>query len=592
MIGPLAPAPAGRVTAGWIRPRIQTCIVGTLQTALKLERPAAAVLAARGYTDPASASEFLCPQLASLHDPFSMRDMDKAVARIEAAIRCGEPILLYGDYDVDGACSIVVLKRAIEILGGRAAFHIPHRLKDGYGIHLEPIDSAAAAGIRLIVSADTGIRARAAVQRAKHLGIDIIVTDHHLPDAELPPAFAILNPNRPGCGYPNKHLCGAGVAFKLVHALFLHLIPDHSRRRALLDSFLKLVAIATIADIVPLTGENRLLAHAGLSGLRSVRNPGLKSLLRVSGFEEGECPSAGQVAFRLAPRMNAAGRIANARDVVELLLTDDLQRAQALAAQLDTLNRERQQVEARIVEEILRQCEQSAAVPSSALVFSGSGWHLGVLGIVAGRLAERFYRPVFVLSDALAPENGEPLLSGSGRSIPSFHLLEALESMPDLFTRFGGHCQAAGVTLPAASLPEFRRRFQAYASARLGAAPPVRSYTIDAEVPFPELTERAISELMNLGPFGFGNPAPLLYAEDGEIAGPPKDLKNGKHFTVPLRHQSRMLFAKAWNFEERAALLAPGSRVDLLYQIEDDPFSRKRGYGSWCLSLTAIRPRN
>jgi single-stranded-DNA-specific exonuclease len=517
-----------------------------------------------------------------------MRDMDRAVVRLASAIQNREPILLYGDYDVDGTASIVVLKKAIEILGGQADFHIPHRLRDGYGMRSEVVEEAARRGVRLIVSVDTGIRANEVVRHAHDLGVDVIVTDHHLPEAELPPALAVLNPNRPGCEYPDKQLCGAGVALKLVQALLARSPLTAARQEALLDSFLKPVAIATVADIVPLTGENRVIVRRGLGGLNAVRNPGLRALLAVAGFTEGERPSAHEVAFRLAPRINAAGRMATARDVIELFLTADETRAQVLASQLDTLNRERQQTEAKIVEAILNRCEEDALLlhDRAALVFAGAEWHLGVLGIVASRLVERFSRPVFVLSQAA--EDG--LFSGSGRSIPAFHLLEALESMRELFTKFGGHRQAAGLTLRAPDIETFRQRFHTHAAGVLTADDMRPLYRIDAEASFAALSDKCISELQSLGPFGFGNPAPIFHCAAADVAGPPKALKEGKHFNVPLRHNGRLLFAKAWNFEDRVALLQPGTKLDILFQVEDDPFSRKRGYGSWCVTLKDARP--
>ena len=466
-------------------------------------------------------------------------------------------------------------------------------MKDGYGMRHEIIERAAATGVRLIVSVDTGIRANDVVRHAKERGIDVIVTDHHLPDKELPPAVAVLNPNRPDCGYPNKHLCGAGVALKLVQALLTRSALPPSRQAALLDSFLKPVAIATVADIVPLIGENRVIVRRGLSGLRQVRNPGLRALLAVAGFTDGEMPSAHQVAFRVAPRINAAGRMATASDVIELFLTSDETRARTLAEQLDALNRERQLVETQIVETILQQCEENNALAENktALVFSGPGWHPGVLGIVASRLVERFCRPVFVLSDALNVDAAEgPHLGGSGRSIPAFHLLDALESMPHLFRKFGGHRQAAGLTIHADRLAEFQRRFDEVAAAKLSPEDLRRSYTVDASVGFDEFTEHCIQQIFSLGPFGFGNAAPTFHAEGVEVAGPPKALTEGKHFSVALRHRGKLLFAKAWNFANRQHLLLPGAKLDVLFQVEDDPFSRKRGYAGWCLSLKDAKP--
>lgn len=579
-----------RMPARWIAPRDSKEAAAVLAQRLGLRPMVAAVLVNRGLGEIAEAERFLSPGLDLLHDPFLMRDMDGAVKRLWSALERREPILLYGDYDVDGTSSVVVLKKALEILGGAADFHIPHRLNEGYGMRTEAVERAAANGVRLIVSVDTGIRASGAVECANAAGIDVIVTDHHLPEAELPPALAVLNPNRRDCGYPDKNLCGAGVTLKLVQGLLARSSLSGARQAALLDSFLKPVAIATVADIVPLTGENRVIVQRGLSGLREVRNHGMRALLAVAGFDDGECPSAHEVAFRLAPRINAAGRMATAQDVIELFLTEDAARARSLADQLDALNRERQRVETEVVEAILKQCEEAGGQDAAALVFSGPAWHLGVLGIVASRLVERFWRPVFVLSDAVAREADEPCFSGSGRSIPGFHLLEALESMPDLFARFGGHRQAAGVTLRCDRIEDFRRRFRECAERVLTAEDLRPQYAIDAEGSFAELTDACVRQVMRLGPFGFGNPAPIFLASGAEVAGPSKASADGKHLTVPLRHDGRLLFSKAWNFGDRAELFAPGAKLDVLFQVEDDSFSRKRGYGWWCLSVKDVRP--
>ena len=582
-----------RPSARWLLPDSSPAIVSQLETELGVARVAAEILANRGYADAEAAREFLSPSGASLHDPLLLQDMDRAVERLGRAIRERERILIYGDYDVDGTASIIVLKKAIEILGGIADFYIPHRLTEGYGMKADVIERAAATGVSLVVSVDTGIRALEVVRHAQTVGIDVIVTDHHLPDSDLPPALAVLNPNRPDCNYPFKDLCGAGVTLKLVQALLERSELPASRQAALLDSFLKPVAIATVADIVPLNGENRTVVRRGLSGLRNVRNHGLRSLLRVAGLDAGEVPSAHQVAFRLAPRINAAGRMATARDVIELFLTTDPARAEALAEQLDVQNRERQQVESTIVETILKQCEETGSeLHSRALVFSGENWHLGVLGIVASRLVERFCRPVFVLSNGQHGEGNEPCFTGSGRSIPGFHLLNALETMPELFTKFGGHRQAAGLTVRAANLPEFRKRFAEVGTTLLTDDHLRPQYTVDATVTFPELTEPCVADVLSLGPFGFGNASPILAAFGVTVAGPARTLNNGKHLSVPLSHQGRTLFAKAWNFGDRLHLFEPGNQLDVLLQVEDDPYSKKRGYGSWCLSLKDAQVRD
>ncbi len=488
---------------------------------------------------------------------------------------------LYGDYDVDGTTAIVVLKKALDILGGIATFHVPHRLRDGYGMKSEVVEEAAAQGVKLIVSVDTGIRANEVVKHATALGIDVIVTDHHLPETELPPAVAVLNPNRPDCDYPEKNLCGAAVAFKLVDALLRSF--DDPRRERLLESFLKLVAIATVADVVSLTGENRVIVKLGLAGLDKVRNVGLRALLEVAGITPGEAPTAGQVAFRVAPRINAAGRMASAADVIEMFLTDDEPRARALAAQLHELNTDRQQTEAEIARAIFQQCVDLPVTDhDAALVFAGDGWHRGVVGIVASRVVERFHRPAFVLGI----ENG--MAQGSGRSISKFHLLEGLESMADLFTKFGGHRQAAGLSLPSARLEEFRERFRAHAATLLTPADFEPVLEIDATLEFSELDDASAADVLRLAPFGFGNRAPRFAVRGVEVAAAP-EIRNEKHVFVRLRSDRRTFRAKAWNFAARADELELGRHLDVAVCLEDDAYSARRGYAPWQVILEDVR---
>ena len=529
-----------------------------------------------------AARRFLAPSLGDLNDPLLMRDMQRAVDRLLVAIRQDEKILIYGDYDVDGTSSVVLLTKAIELAGGAAGFHVPHRLKDGYGMRAEVVEAAAEQGVKLIVSVDTGIRAAEVVARANELGIDVIVTDHHLPESALPPALAVLNPNRPDCSYPCKDLCGAAVAFKLAQALLNSLDWPPGKARRIAESLLKIVAIATVADVVPLTGENRAMVKHGLDGLNAVRNPGLRALLDVAGFTNGKIPSSRQVAFQIAPRLNAAGRMDTARTVIELFLTNDIERARELAKQLHDQNAERQQVEA----EIRDLCEQiEVAEDSAALVYYAEAWHRGVLGIVASRLVERLHRPVFVLGRN--EEDG--LAQGSGRSIEPFHLLEALESMADIFVRFGGHSHAAGVTLDPARIEEFRERFNAFASTRLSPDDLRPCLQIDAIVDLPEITDSAVDGIFALAPFGHGNPAPLFAALGAEIIGIPAILKE-KHLRLIVRHKARSLTLKAWNFAARAAELTPGARVDIAFSIEEDAYSAARGYPGWCAILRDVRP--
>jgi len=422
------------------------------------------------------------------------------------------------------------------------------------------------------------------VKHAAGLGIDVIITDHHLPEAELPPALAVLNPNRRDCKYPEQNLCGAGVVLKLAEALMSTVGWERPRRERMIDSMLKVVAIATVADVVPLTGENRVIVKRGLGGLDRVANHGLRALLDVAGCEAGKRPSARQVSFQIAPRINAAGRMASASDIIELFSTGDPERARAIAAQLNELNQHRRLTEEDIQQAILAQClAQPVTDGDAALVFAGEGWHRGVVGIVASRVVERFHRPAFVFGI------DEGVAYGSGRSIRAFHLLEALEAMPSLFTKFGGHRQAAGVTLPASQVDEFRMQFSAYAAARLTTADFQGEIEIDAEISFKEITDQSVAQLLDLAPFGFGNAAPTLVARDVEVAGLPQ-VKNDKHMFLRLKSEGRVMRAKAWNFAERAAELAPGARVDVALQFEEDAYSAERGYAPWQMCMRDVRP--
>ncbi len=573
------------IESRWRLPGVAPGEAQALAETLAISIPAARVLLARGYHDAAKARRFLCPSIEDLNDPFLMCGMRVALDRLRRAIAGSEKILLYGDYDVDGTASVVIVKKAIEMAGGKVGFYIPHRIRDGYGMRNEAIEQAASDGVTLIVSLDTGIRASAAVARATELGIDVIVTDHHLPDAELPRACAVLNPKQPACEYPDKDLCGAGVAFKLVQALLGSLGWPADKVRRMTESFLKVVAIATVADVVPLTGENRVIVKFGLEGLRSVRSPGLRALLDVAGCAPGEPVTANNVAFRIAPRMNAAGRMADANEIVNLLLTENEEQARAIAARLQDLNRERQDVQSEIVRVILEEC---LAAPvrddQAALVFAGKEWHRGVVGIVAGRLADRFHRPVFVLAE----DSEQGVMQGSGRSTPAFHLLEALESMQDLLIRFGGHRQAAGLTLASERVEEFRLRLGVYAAARLTPADFVAEIEVDAPLALQEIDDRVVADILAMEPFGCGNPAPVFAAFGTEVAGPPAPLGD-RHLLIRLGQKDRTLRFKAWGFAGRAAEFAPGARLDAAFSIESDDYAAARGYPGWCAVLKDVR---
>src|SRR5450755_4078728 len=424
------------------------------------------LLVARGIDDPEVAGHFLAPDVGDLHDPLRMTGMHSALDRLEAALERKEKVLIYGDYDVDGTTAIVILKTAIEICGGAADFHVPHRIREGYGMRDEVIERAAADGVRLIISVDTGIRAFAAAETARRTGVDLIVTDHHLPGTDgVPQALAVVNPHQDGCDYPCKYLCGAGVAFKLAQGLMQRRLDAKDQSRFLM-SFMKVVAIATIADAVPLLGENRVFAKLGLQGLRSPVNVGLRALLEVAKLGDGRPLTATEVAFRIAPRLNAAGRMDVARDVVDLFNEKNVERARQIAGRLDKLNAERQEEERRIMGSILRRLDDDPALREAyCVVLDGEGWHRGVIGITASRVVERHGRPTLVISREGSREGDEA--HGSGRSIPSFHSLHALESWPELFSRYGGHAHAVGFALPCANVEKLRKHLDSYARARL-----------------------------------------------------------------------------------------------------------------------------
>ncbi|HWY57325.1 MAG TPA: single-stranded-DNA-specific exonuclease RecJ [Terriglobales bacterium] len=487
----------------------------------------ARLLVMRGINDIETANRFLTPSLGHLHSPYLMSGMKAAVDRLDAAIERKEGILIYGDYDVDGTTAIVILKTAIELCGSTADFHVPHRIKEGYDLRGDVIERAAAAGIHLIISVDTGIRAFAAAETARNLGVDLIVTDHHLPGQDgMPTALAVLNPNQSGCDYPCKALCGAGVAFKLAQALMERRLT-HRDQAPLLKSFMKIAAIATIADAVPLTGENRVFAKLGLEALRSAVNPGLKALLEVAQVS-GRPLTSGEVGFRIAPRINAAGRMDVARDVIELFSVKEATRAREIAHKLDQLNADRQAEERQILEAINSRLEQEPALLSSfCLVIDGDGWHRGVIGITATRIVERYCRPTLVIS-----RDGSEA-HGSGRSIRAFHLLNALESCAPLFTRFGGHAHAVGFSMPAANLPELCSHLDGYARARLTLADFEPTLDIDAELPFDQIRPELFQALHRLEPFGMGNPEPVFASRDLLLMAPPRVMKE-KHVKLRL----------------------------------------------------------
>jgi len=554
----------------WTLKAADESLVSRLISESHLDPLIARLLAVRGVRGPEEAARFLHPSLAHLNSPHLMLGMKTAVERLRAAIERKEKVLIYGDYDVDGTTAVVILKAAIELCGGVADFHVPHRIREGYGMRDDVIERAAAEGVRLIISVDTGIRAFAAAATARRVGVDLIVTDHHLPEVEqgVPGALAVLNPNQPGCGYPCKELCGAGVAFKIVQALL-----EESGRARLVPSFLRMVAIATVADAVGLVGENRVIARLGLDGLRNAVNPGLKALIAVSALDSGQAINSGDVAFRLAPRINAAGRMDVAQDVVELFSTHDEARARELAEHLDRLNAERQAEEQRIMAEIHERLDGDAALRERyCMVIDGEGWHRGVIGICATRAMERTGRPTLVVA-----RDGEEA-HGSGRSIEAFHLLDALESCAGLFIRFGGHARAAGFALPSERLPELCEALDRYAHTRLTPADFIQTLAVDAELGLEQITPQFHAMIEQLRPFGMGNPEPVFAARGVRLGLPPKVLKE-KHLRLRVvketpgnngRAQFHAFDAMGWRMVERTEKepLVAGDVLDIAFTVE------------------------
>jgi single-stranded-DNA-specific exonuclease len=510
----------------------------------------AALLINRGYADERAARVFLSPTYDQLHEPYSMLGMKEAVARLQRAVEAREPVLIYGDYDVDGTTGTALLLRALKLLGAQVGFHIPHRFTEGYGIQQAALEKAVADGYKLVVSIDCGIRAHESLYWARDNGLDVIITDHHLPDEKegAPPAFAVLNPNQAGCEYPDKHLAGVGVAFKLVHALF-----REYGREAQVPAFMKVVAIGTVADVAKLVGENRTIVSIGLKDLAQVANPGLRALIDVAGCGDGKGMTAYDLGFRLGPRINAAGRMDAARAVVELFDTRNSDEARRLANHLDARNEERKTVQQQIIDLAVAELKGDCHVA----VIAGEGWHRGVIGIAASKIAERLNRPCVVLSI-----DGE-MAHGSGRSIEAYHLLNGLTACSDLFEKFGGHSHAAGITIRPQRIDEFRRRLNEHAASCLTAEDLEPLIKVDLELEPQDVTFSLARELGALEPFGAGNPRPVFVTRNLRRLSEPLVIKD-KHLKFRLAGpQNRPLEAVWWNCVE-----SPGQTPDLNGSIE------------------------
>ena len=522
----------------------------------------AGLLAARGVRTEEEARAVLRPGIGQLHDPSLMLGMERAAGRVLRAVDAGERILIYGDYDVDGTTGTVVLRRALSLLGARTGYHVPHRFTEGYGIRRDVLERAKADGYRLVISVDCGIRAHEPLEWALDHGLDVIVTDHHLPDEGegAPPAFAVLNPNQRGCPYPDKHLAGVGVAFKLAHELFRARGREH-----LIGGFLKVVAIGTVADVAQLTGENRAIVALGLADLPKATNPGLRALMEVAGLTDGREMRAVDLGFRIGPRINAAGRMDAARAVVELFEAPDMEEARRLAAHLDARNRERQGVQSLITARALQEFEEGGECDAPVAVIAGDGWHRGVIGLAASKIAELLHRPCVVIS---IDEDG--LGHGSARSTEDFHLLDALTECADLFEGFGGHAHAAGLGIRREHIPELRRRLGLIAAARRApAAAAAPSLHIDAELPPDALTLELCDALGRLEPFGAGWPRPVFLTRGLRVVGEPRVVKE-RHLKIRVAGPEGRAHDALWwgGVAACAATPRPGQSIELAYSLE------------------------
>ena len=532
-----------------------------LANSLKVSPLVAALLITRGYATEEKAFKFLNPKYSDLHEPHLLKDMKKAVERILKAVENQEKILIWGDYDVDGTTGTVVLRKALELLGAKTGYHVPHRFTEGYGINIEKLSEAKEKGYTLVISVDTGSRAFEAATWAKENGVDLIITDHHLSDEVKgnPDAFAVVNPNQTNCEYPDKHLAGVGVAFKLAHALL-----REKGRENLVEHFLKMVAIGTIADIMKLTGENRAIVTLGLRDLPKATNYGLKALMEVA-----DCNSemtSYHIGFRIAPRINAAGRMDEALTVVKLFEAKSFETARKYAETLDSRNRERQTVQRQIFEFALQEYIDNGGSNNQkhVAVIAGKGWHRGVIGLAASRISEKLHRPSLVISI----EDG--IGHGSARSIEKYHLLSGLDSCCDLFEKFGGHAAACGFTIKEEKIELLRRKLNEHAAQNLTEEDLIPEIKIDAQVSSSTLSLDLIEGLKRLEPFGAGNPKPIFATKDLFVLDEPFVMKE-KHLKMRLADKDGKSFEAVWwdgVEKSKGQTLKPKSRIELAYTPE------------------------
>ncbi len=569
----------------WFVNRTNPQFIKYLSATASISPVLAQILINRGLKTSAEISSFLNPSLSQLTDPFDIDGMQRAVERISVAAKTGEKVLVHGDYDVDGLTATAILVRALRMIGIDCDYFIPNRMAQGYGFKSSSVVRARQAGATLVITVDCGITSFEAATLCKQEGIDLIITDHHEPATDhqsdnkhvtanndtLPDAVAVVNPKLSGRATPASHLSGAGVALKLAHALSL----SHNERISI-DEFLDLAALGTMADIVPLTGENRCIVKEGLRMINNGTRPGLRALIDVSGLG-GKTMRTGLLVFTLAPRINAAGRIDDANAVVRLLLTDSAEEAFDISLLLDKQNSERQRIEKEVHREALDQLKRKGISP--VIVLGDKGWHQGVIGIAASRITEEFHRPVILLSF-----DGE-VARGSARSIPAFDINRALSSCKDLLRAFGGHKQAAGLELEVKNISSFEERMNSSAREALTDNDFVPLLEIDAQVEFSEITFNLTQELETLEPFGYGNPEPLLGSKGLEVVSP--RIVKDNHLKMKLRQKSQSIDAIGFDMASWYENLRGDSAVDAVFTPSINEWEESRYLQ---LHLKALRP--
>ncbi|MCD4655768.1 single-stranded-DNA-specific exonuclease RecJ [bacterium] len=540
-------------------------IVQDLALRLELPRFVASVLVQRGLTEVEEIERFLNPSLNDLYDPFLLKDMDRAVARIRDAFLRQETILICGDYDVDGITSIALLKRALPGSGSEIFTYLPNRMSDGYGFHEHSVDRAREVGAKLMITVDCGITSRNTVEYANTFGIDTIITDHHEQNGDLPDAVAVLNPKREDSVYPESNLAGVGVAFKLVEALI-----KQGMLRFPMTSMLELVSLGTIADVANLTGENRIFVYHGLQALTHTSHPGLIALKKVAHVVHGRRMDPFTIGYQLGPRINAVGRLGCPEYALNLLLTRDVEQAEQIAAKMDSINHQRQSIEEVILDKVRKEVEKLNLDVDPFIIVDGEDWHEGVIGIVASKITDRYYRPTCVISI----KNG--IGKGSGRSIPSFSLFDCLSEVSDKLIEFGGHQIAAGFRIRPENIESFRQACLEIAKSKLTKDDLIPKTTIDAEIRVDEISFKSIRALNQLSPFGLGNPKPKFLIRNLHHRYPPRTVgADGNHLKLTLASNRRFIDAIAFGFGQYYDQVVSAGSIDVVATPEINQWNRR-----------------